>query len=36
MSYTDDNAPYLCSENTDVTLEKLESRNLENHDLNHD
>ena len=24
MSYADDNAPYVCSENIDVTLEKLE------------
>ena len=24
MSYADDNTPYLCSENIDVTLEKLE------------
>ena len=24
LSYADDNAPYVCSENVDVTLEKLE------------
>ena len=24
MSYTDDSTPYVCSENVDVTLEKLE------------
>ena len=24
MSYADNNTPYLCSENVDVTLEKLE------------
>ena len=24
MSYTDDNIPYVCSENVDVTLEELE------------
>ena len=24
MSYADDNTPYVCSENVDVTLEKLE------------
>ena len=24
MSYADDNTPYVCSENADVTLEKLE------------
>ena len=26
MSYADDNTPYVCSENVDVTLEKLEEK----------
>lgn len=28
MSYADDNTPYVCSKNVDVTLKKLEVRKL--------